>query len=191
MNLLTRSKLKHVSISAVVTRANGKVENLGIVAERYGSFWLRWRARLKMLAFAAVIVIAFLFAHPGAILAAGPFFMDAGKAIVTNLVSGIGGTVPKFVAMGTGAGPSASTGTALSTEVETRTSGTVSRVTTTVANDTYQVVGTVTATATRVVTECGLFDASTVGNMLIGSGISTITLANGDSITFTFKLQFS
>src|SRR2546423_5917151 len=54
------------------------------------------------------------------LLMAGPFFMDAGKAIVTNLVSGLGGTVPKYVAIGTGAGPAASTATALTTEVETR-----------------------------------------------------------------------
>lgn len=125
-------------------------------------------------------------------LAAGPFFMDAGKAICSNLVSGLGGTVPKYAAMGTGAGPADSTATALSTEVETR-SGTnaPTRITTTVTNDTLQVVNTVSATATRVITECGLFDASSAGNCLIMSGISTINLANGDSIQFTYKLKFA
>src|SRR5687767_285645 len=81
------------------------------------------------------------------LLAAGPFFQDAGKAICSNLVSGIGGTVPRYVAVGTGAGPADSTATALTTEVETRNSGTVTRVTTTVTNDTLQVVGTITMTA--------------------------------------------
>jgi len=125
------------------------------------------------------------------LLAAGPFFQDAGKAICSNLVSGIGGTVPRYVAIGTGAGPADSTATALTTEVETRNSGTVTRVTTTVTNDTLQVVGTITMTAGRALTEVGLFDASSAGNALILSGISTINLLTGDSIQLTFKLKFA
>lgn len=123
---------------------------------------------------------------------AGPFFMDAGKAITTNLLSGLGGTVPKFVAMGTGAGPTNSTATALTTEVETRGTGTPTRVTVTVTNDTYQCVGTQTATLARAITECGLFDQLAAGgNCLIMSSIATINLAVNDSIQFTYQLTFS
>lgn len=123
---------------------------------------------------------------------AGPFFQDAGKAIVTNLLSGLGGTVPKYHAMGTGAGPADVTATALTTEVESRATGTPTRVTTTKTNDTYQSVGTITATTGRVVTEVGLFDQSALGgNALILSTISTVNLANGDSLQTTFKLAFS
>jgi len=125
------------------------------------------------------------------LLAAGPFFQDSGKAICSNLVSGLGGTVPRYVAIGTGAGPADSTATALTTEVETRTSGTPTRVTTTVTNDTLQVVGTITMTANRALTEVGLFDASSAGSALILSGISVINLLTGDSIQLTFRLQFS
>ena len=122
-------------------------------------------ARLAlMLAFIIALAIQTASIVP-VILAAGPFFVDAGKAICSNLVSGLGGMVPKYCAFGTGAGPADSTATALSTEVETRGTGTVSRVTQTVTNDTYQVVGTVTATATRAITECGLFDS---GNQPLG-----------------------
>ena len=117
-------------------------------------------------------------------------FVNAGKDIVTNRILG-SGTEPKYVAMGTGSTAEAATQTALVTEVETRTAGTSSRVTTTTTNDTYQVVGTVTATATRAIQEAGLFDASTVGNMLVRALFTTINLANGDSIQFTFKLTFS
>lgn len=99
----------------------------------------------------------------------------------------------KFVAMGTGATGAARTAaaadTALSTEVETRTSGTETIVTTTQTNDTYQVVGTVTATATRAVDEGGLFDASTVGNMFTSATFNVINLVSGDSIQFTWKVQ--
>jgi hypothetical protein len=140
-----------------------------------------------MLQFIAVILLYLVL-----LFGAGPFFQDAGKAIVTNLVSGIGGTVPKYVGIGTGAGPSDSTATALSTEVETR-SGTNSptRVTTTVTNDTFQVVQTISITATRAITEVGLFDASSSGNALILSGITTNNLSNGDSFQLTFKLKFA
>lgn len=123
---------------------------------------------------------------------AGPFFMDAGKALTTNLVTAIGGVAPKWGAIGTGAGPADSTATALSTEVETRGVGTLSRVTTTVTNDTFQVIVVSTATTARVVTEVALFDQlSAGGNMMIGSGISTINLANGDSLQVTYKLKYA
>lgn len=122
---------------------------------------------------------------------AGPFFQDAGKAIVANRVIG-SGTEPKYVAIGTGAGPADSTATALSTETETRSGTNVgTRVTTTVTNDTYQVVNTISITGTRAITEVGLFDASSSGNALILSSISTINLVSGDSIQLTFKLKFA
>jgi hypothetical protein len=117
-------------------------------------------------------------------------FTNAGKAIITNRIIA-GGTEPKFVAMGTDATAAAATDTALGTEVETRATGTSSRVTTTVTNDTYQVIGTITATATRAITESGLFDASSTGNMLTSADFSTINLASGDSIQFTWQLKFS
>jgi hypothetical protein len=124
-------------------------------------------------------------------------FTNKGKDITTNLVSGLGGTVPKFVAMGTGATGAARTAaaadTALSTEVETRTTGTPTRVTTTVTNDTLQVVGTVTATAGRSVDEGGLFDVVTTssGNMYTSATFNVITLVSGDSIQFTWQLKYS
>jgi hypothetical protein len=44
---------------------------------------------------------------------------------------------------------------------EARVTGTSSQVTTTNANDTYQVVGTITASASRAITEFGAFDSTT------------------------------
>lgn len=102
-------------------------------------------------------------------------------------------TAPKFVAMGVGATGATRTAvaadTALSTEVESRTSGTESIVTTTQTGDTYQVVGTVTATSARVVDEAGLFDASSTGNMFTSATFPVINLATADSIQFTWKVQ--
>lgn len=103
---------------------------------------------------------------------------------------------PKFIAIGTGATTAARTAaaadTALSTEVETRATGTASTVTTTNTNDTYQTVGTITASASRAVDEAGTFDQSTLGgNMDVSATFAVVNLANGDSIQLTFKKQFT
>lgn len=121
-----------------------------------------------------------------------PLLVNAGRDILTNRIKAAG-TEPLNVAVGTGATAEAATQTALVTEVETRNAGTSTRQTTSVTNDTYQVVGTVTATTTRALVESGLFDVVTTssGNMLVRGTYATINLANGDSIQVTWKLQFS
>ena len=119
-----------------------------------------------------------------------PLVTNAGKDIITNRIKGAG-TEPNYVAMGTGSTAEAATQTALVTEVETRTAGTSTRQTTTTTNDTYRVVGAVAATTARAITESGLFDASTTGNMLCRGVFTVINLANGDSINFTWNIQFT
>jgi hypothetical protein len=79
----------------------------------------------------------------------------------------------------------------LFTETGTRQTGTSTQQTTSVTNDTYQVVGTQTAGGTLAITNAGLFDASTSGNLFVKGDFSTINLSSGDSIQFTFKTQFS
>jgi Tfp pilus assembly protein PilW len=116
--------------------------------------------------------------------------VNAGKAIVTNRIKG-SGTEPVYVAYGTGAGTTAATDTTLFTETGSRVSGTSTQQTTSVTNDTYQVVGTQTAGGTLAITNAGLFDASTSGNLFVKGDFSTINLSSGDSIQFTFKTQFS
>lgn len=117
-------------------------------------------------------------------------FANAGKAIVTSRLKG-SGTEPNFVAIGTGAGTAAATDTTLFTEVESRVAGTSTQQTTTVTNDTYQSVGTITATASRAVTNAGLFDASTAGNLFMKGDFATINLSTGDSIQVTAKVAFA
>lgn len=122
---------------------------------------------------------------------------NVGKGIAAKRMLGATPTQlePKYVAIGTGATSAARTAaaadTALSTEVETRATGTGSTVTTTQTNDTFQEVGTVTATASRSVDEAGLFDASTTGNMFMSATFNVISLANGDSLQLTMKCQFT
>lgn len=102
---------------------------------------------------------------------------------------------PKQCAMGvgaTGAGRTAAAAdTALSSEVESRAAGTESVVTTSQTGDTYQVVGTIAASASRSVDEAGLFDAATVGNMFTSATFAVVALNSGDSLQFTWKVQVS
>lgn len=117
--------------------------------------------------------------------------VNTGKAIVTNYLAGGAATQPKYVAWGTGAGTTAATDTTLFTETGTRVAGTTTQQTTSTTNDTYQVIGTLTAGGTLAITNAGLFDAVTVGNLFVKGDFSTINLTTGDSIQFTVKTQFS
>lgn len=64
-------------------------------------------------------------------------------------------------------------------------------MTTTVTNDTHQVVGTNTAGGSLTITNAGVFDASSSGNLYVKGDFTGVVLASGDSIQFTFKVQFS
>jgi hypothetical protein len=117
--------------------------------------------------------------------------VNAGLDIITNRIKGAG-TEPSFAAWGTGAGTTAVTDSTLFTEApEARTSGTSTREITTVANDTYQVVGLITATAPRTITNAGLFDASSAGNMLMKGDFAGVVLGTTDAIQFTMQVVFS
>ncbi len=121
-------------------------------------------------------------------------FTNAGAAIVTNRMIQAG-TAPKNIGWGIGAAAAAVTDTTLGTESAPttgggRTVGTESRTTITVTNDNYQVTGTVTAGGALAITEAGLFDAVTAGNMLIRSVFAAVNVALSDSIAFTFGLKF-
>ena len=109
-------------------------------------------------------------------------------------------TPPKYLQWGTGSGAAKSANVVTTTSTtEARTAGTITQQTTSYTNDTYQIVGTVTAAGARTITEVGVFDAAgsssppTGGNMDVYGdfGGSSISLNTGDSITFTVKVQFS
>ena len=119
--------------------------------------------------------------------------VNTGRAIITNRVKNgaTGATEPNFVAWGTGAGTTGATDTTLFTETGTRTTGTSTQQTTSTTNDTYQVVGTMTAGGALTITNAGLFDASTVGNLFIKGDFTGVVLASGDAIQFTIKAQFA
>lgn len=132
--------------------------------------------------------------------------VKTGRAIITNRLLG-SGTEPKYVAIGCGSNTGTTTAvslddTALGYEVESRATGTSSRIMTGggSTNDTYQVVATITAASNHnstgtssPISEAGLFDQSALGGNLFVRGVlaSTISLASGDSIAFTFTVQIT
>ena len=124
--------------------------------------------------------------------------VNGGLGIVTNRLKGAG-TEPLNIGWGTGAGTAAVADTTLFTEklVDLSTSagtdhtvGTSTQQTTNTTNDTYQVVGTRTATGAGTVTNAGLFDAASGGNLFLKGDFTGIGLAIGDSIAFTIKAIF-
>jgi hypothetical protein len=132
-----------------------------------------------------------------AVIAAGlillaTVFTNAGAAIVTNRMIQAG-TAPKNIGWGTGTTAAAVGDTALVTEAAPTTSGgrtvgTESRTTVTNTNDNYQVTGTVTqgGAGPVAITEAGLFDAVSAGNLLIRSVFSAVNTSLNDSIAFKF-----
>lgn len=130
--------------------------------------------------------------------------LNQGQAVVTNLVSGLGGTVPKYIGWGTGTLTTALvTDTSLgpttveklvdlSTSAGTdHTTGSVTRTTTTVTNDTVTVTGTRTATGAGAVTVSGLSDAASGGTFTVKASFDADNLGVGDAIAYTWNWKFS
>lgn len=127
------------------------------------------------------------------LLALAVAYVNGGPAILNNRVIQAG-TAPKNIGWGTGTNAAAVGDSALQTEAAPttaggRTVGTESRVTLAQTNDTYQVAGTVTAGSSLAITEAGLFDNVTSGNMLIRGVFAAVNVVSGDSIAFTFQLK--
>lgn len=120
---------------------------------------------------------------------------NAGKAQLALLAGDSTATPFTYIALGTSTTAVAATDTTLTAEiVDTglqRVSGTVSRVTTTVSNDTYQVTKTFTATGSKTVEEVGVFNASSAGTMLSHALTGSKSLSNLDTLAVTYQLKFS
>jgi hypothetical protein len=137
---------------------------------------------------------------------------NSGRAIETNRMKGAGAE-PLFMSWGSGAGVAAATDTTLFTERYSttndgthnlRTTGVSSRVTTSVANDTYRVVATLVIAAGTggiTVTNVGLFDTNgqaadlttppSGGNIYSKVDFAGLPLNVGDGIQFTLDRQYT
>jgi len=115
------------------------------------------------------------------------FYTTIGKQKIVDRIDGTqAGSNTDFIAQGTGAGSASVSSTTLSTEAsESRVSATKSQP----AADTNQWQATITANGSKTITNAGVFDASTGGNLLIIVDGLSIAVAANDSIQFTFTLQ--
>lgn len=98
------------------------------------------------------------------------------------------------LAIGTGTTAAAVADTALQTEITTnggaRGAATATQVTTTVTNDTTQLVKTWTFSGSFAVTEEGILDqAVSGGNLLAHQVFAAVNVNSGDSLTITHKVQ--
>ncbi len=114
-------------------------------------------------------------------------YTTVGKQKVVDQIDGTAATPTFYVGWGTGAGTAAVGDTTLFTEAsESRVSTTQSQP----AADKNQFQGTITCAGSgKTITNAGIFDASTSGNLYLKSDFTGIALNVGDSIQFTFTLQ--
>lgn len=126
---------------------------------------------------------------------------NAGRAMITAALKASGYTEAAYVGWGTGAGTAVASATALFAEKAadlaatsgTRPTGTTSRTTTSVTNDTWQNVATLTATGSGSVTNSGVFDNAAIGsgNLFIYGDYTAIPLSSGDALQLTHSIQFT
>jgi hypothetical protein len=121
------------------------------------------------------------------------YVVDAGLGLTTGFILAGGATEPHHIAWGTGSTPAATSDTGIETAPgEARTAGTGSQTNTGgTTNDTYQVVGTITATNTRAITEVALYTDASAGTCFLHGTFSTINLSTNDSIQFTIKAIYN
>lgn len=115
-------------------------------------------------------------------------YTDAGEELTADLIDGTISVPTWRAAWGTGAGTAAKGDTTLFTEAaEARVVASLSQP---VANQ-NQMVATITATGAKTITNAGIFDAVSGGNMLLKSDFAGVALGIGDKIEFTYKLNWS
>ena len=120
---------------------------------------------------------------------------DVGHAAANGRISNQGGYGPfTAMALGTGTQGAPAAATALAAEITTnggeRGAAIATQVTTSITNDTMQLVETWTFSGPFAITEEGIFDdASSGGSMLAYQSFSVINVVNTDQLTITHKVQ--
>lgn len=120
---------------------------------------------------------------------------SAGKAQVALLCSDASAVPFTHLALGTGTTAEAASQTALIAEITDtgleRHAATVTRTTTTVANDTMRLTYTWTASGTKTIEEVGAFNAASTGTMLGRKLTGSKTVNDTEELTATYDFIFS
>lgn len=120
---------------------------------------------------------------------------NAGKAQLALLAGDASATPFTYIAVGTSATAVAATDTTLTAEIVdsglARAAATVSRVTTTVTNDTLQLTYTWTASGSKTIEEIGIFTASSGGTMLGHALTTSKAVVSSDVLIGTYQIKFA
>lgn len=121
--------------------------------------------------------------------------VNAGKALLASLAGDAAAVPFTFLALGTSSTAVAASQTALQAEITTngfqRAAATVSRITTTVTNDTLRLVKTFTATGSHTVEEVGIFNDASAGTMLGRALTTTKSVVSGETLAVTYDVIFA
>lgn len=120
---------------------------------------------------------------------------NAGFAQLALLAGDASATPFTYIAVGTSATAPAAANTTLTAEIIdsglARAAGTVSRTTTTITNDTYQITYTWTASGSKTIEEVGVFNASSGGTMLSHALTTSKSVDADQTLTGVYRLKFA
>lgn len=120
---------------------------------------------------------------------------DAGKAQMALLAGDASATPFTYLEVGTSSTSFSASQTALQAAITdsglARAAATVSRVTTTVTNDTLQLTYTWTSSGTKTVEEIGIFNASSAGTMLGRALTGSKPVISGALLVATYQVKFA
>lgn len=118
---------------------------------------------------------------------------SAAKAALALLIQGNATTKYTRIAIGSSATAAVVGNTTLAAEITSpslaRALSTATRVTTTVTNDTSNLVHTYSSTATQTVQEAGVFDSASGGTLLSRVTFTAKNLSSGDTLQVTHKCK--
>lgn len=114
---------------------------------------------------------------------------NTGRAEVIGLATGVTGSTFDYVAIGTDSTAPNATDSALGAELY-RSSSTAVRTTTSVANDTAYYSGSFAITGSATITEIGILNSSS-GGVLWTRATNSKVVSNGDTLEYTYSVQFN
>jgi hypothetical protein len=115
--------------------------------------------------------------------------VTTGKALQSGWATGLVTDPISHMAIGTGIVAADPTDVGLGTELD-RQVVVATQVTTVVADDTAQFISTFTFAAPAAITEAGLFDDPTAGDMLSRQVFAAVPVVALDSLEVTWKIQY-
>lgn len=122
--------------------------------------------------------------------------VNVGKAQIAGLINGAVTSLFRYIAIGTGAGGPAAGDVALTTEIAgagggARALGACDRITTTLTNDTARIIVNFTFTSAYAITESGLFDAVTAGNLAARQVFAAINVVATNTLEVKWQIKCS